>query len=293
MIRLFYYSNNFGDELSPYIINKLSGEPICYYNPFSFKKVLRNSLSILSSIARGRFSNIGKLSAFTLSPIIIGAGSLLESATSRCIIWGTGMAQKSFIPKGGKFLMTRGYLSRKVVEDAGFHVQSTLCGDPALLLPRLFYPNTHTEYKTGIVCHNADYEYLKSRWEGLNNINIIHLRGSNVEKVINEICSCSFIYSSSLHGLIVSHAYGIPALWFEHTRLTGDRFKFYDYFSSVHIPFYHPFTVEEVENSGFTATLEPEKLYIDSRLLHDIQDELIRLAPFIIKPKLSQISDRD
>lgn len=166
MIRLFYYSNNFGDELSPYIINKLSGELICYYNPFSIKKVCRNGLSILNGIVRGRFSNIRKLSAFTLSPVIIGVGSLLESATSRCIIWGTGMAQKSFTPKGGKFLITRGYLSRKVVEDAGFQVQSALCGDPALLLPQLYHPDVHVAYNVGIVCHNADYEYVMDKWGG-------------------------------------------------------------------------------------------------------------------------------
>lgn len=122
---------------------------------------------------------------------------------------------------------------------------------------------------------------------GVNNLNIIHLRGTHVEKTINEICSCRFIYSSSLHGLIVSHAYGIPALWFEHTRLTGDRFKFYDYFSSVCIPAYSPLTIEEMEGSGFTKILESEKMYIDRHLLHDIQSELIRLAPFKIKPDFS------
>ena len=52
--------------------------------------------------------------------------------------------------------------------------------------------------------------------------------------VIDQICSCERILSSSLHGLIVSDAYQIPSCWIELTgKISGGYFKYYDYASSV------------------------------------------------------------
>jgi hypothetical protein len=58
-----------------------------------------------------------------------------------------------------------------------------------------------------------------------------------VEAVIDAIASCEFVVSSSLHGLIVAHAYRRPALWVEFADpLLGDRSKFHDYFASLGRP---------------------------------------------------------
>jgi hypothetical protein len=55
-----------------------------------------------------------------------------------------------------------------------------------------------------------------------------------VEKVVADITSCDCIFSSSLHGLIVAHAYGIPAVWIRPGGpIMGDDVKFHDYFASV------------------------------------------------------------
>ena len=53
--------------------------------------------------------------------------------------------------------------------------------------------------------------------------------------VIDEILSCDFIISESLHGLIVAEAYCVPNKWVEFMehdeKLT---FKFYDFYESIH-----------------------------------------------------------
>ena len=51
-------------------------------------------------------------------------------------------------------------------------------------------------------------------------------------KVVDYICSCKIILSSSLHGLIISDAYKIPNIWLNEYSLNEGTFKFKDYFQS-------------------------------------------------------------
>lgn len=52
---------------------------------------------------------------------------------------------------------------------------------------------------------------------------------------IDQILSCEMILSSSLHGIIVADAYGVPNLWCKFTdyEAPGKGFKFKDYYLSV------------------------------------------------------------
>lgn len=51
--------------------------------------------------------------------------------------------------------------------------------------------------------------------------------------VVNEIGSASCCISTSLHGVIVAHAYGVPWVWLNIAErdLKGGSFKFEDFFS--------------------------------------------------------------
>lgn len=51
-----------------------------------------------------------------------------------------------------------------------------------------------------------------------------------IEDFVNQLCSCEYIFSSSLHGLIIADAYNIPnkrAIF--GNKLIGGDFKFNDY----------------------------------------------------------------
>jgi hypothetical protein len=49
--------------------------------------------------------------------------------------------------------------------------------------------------------------------------------------VVEAITACHAILSSSLHGLIVAEAYGVPAAWMTITdKVKGGGFKFCDYY---------------------------------------------------------------
>ena len=57
----------------------------------------------------------------------------------------------------------------------------------------------------------------------------------DLEYVVDNISSSKACISTSLHGLIISQAYGVPWVWLEivDDNLRGDDFKFKDFFSTL------------------------------------------------------------
>ncbi|NDV57784.1 polysaccharide pyruvyl transferase family protein [Bacteroides sp. 519] len=283
MIKLYHFSNNFGDSASPYIIEKLSEEKVSFAWPFTNSIFIHHILSSVKHIFRWSFKQHSYNLAFTRKRVLIAVGSLIEGSTPRCIVWGTGIAQSQNSIKGGRFIFTRGKLSTKLLRSKGFDVEYDGGGDPALLFPLIYHPiQLKQKYKIGIICHNSDSSFIPSHKLPLSSF-VINLNTNDVEKVIDEICNCEIIFSSSLHGLIVSHAYGIPAVWIEREQLVGGRFKFYDYFSSVDIKDYEPINFYEVFDKGFKVDLSGKQLNINSNVLNQIQQVILRHAPFEIK----------
>ena len=59
---------------------------------------------------------------------------------------------------------------------------------------------------------------------------------NDVEQVIDEMLQCECTMSSSLHGLIVSHAYNINSCWIRLSeKIAGGFTKYHDYYKSVGI----------------------------------------------------------
>lgn len=197
MNNLYWHrSINFGDMISPYLLTKLKGDAV-YVEPDSEeqKYVLTGSL----------------LSAPIKNATVFGAGFVSED--------------EAFIATNVTVKGVRGIHSLRKLEQY-MDTSSIILGDPALLLPYYYNPKPEKKYKVGIAPHIMDYE----PGEG-----IIDLRMGDetiteaVERIIYQINECEFILSSSLHGLIVAKAYGIPARDFYSPSVIGDGFKFRDF----------------------------------------------------------------
>jgi pyruvyltransferase len=105
-------------------------------------------------------------------------------------------------------------------------------GDPAMLMP-LIVDAEPKIYDLGIVPHYTHYEQVKERYPKHR---VIKLRTNDCVDTIKQITQCRYIVSSSLHGIILAHAYGIPVAWAEfNTGLKGDGVKFLDHYASVGI----------------------------------------------------------
>ena len=152
-------------------------------------------------------------------------------------------------------------------------------------MPILYKPISRKLYKYGIVCHYVDYEEIKAKFDTRPDILIINTLTNSVEILIDTISSCKKIISTSLHGLIVAHAYGIPALWWKYSsKLSGDNIKLYDYFESVEIEIsciknYNKWNPDEIIYKGKFFKVEADKLKY-------IQRSLLQACPFKIDTKI-------
>ncbi|OYX27790.1 MAG: exosortase [Flavobacteriales bacterium 32-35-8] len=165
-------------------------------------------------------------------------GSVLTHVKNKCIIWGSGIISKDYSVKKANFLAVRGPQTRKFLLNLGYEVPEVY-GDPALLLPKYYNPKVDKEYKIGIVPHYRDFTTVKDLYKNEPSILLIDLMTNDIEETTSQFLKCEKIISSSLHGIIVAHAYGIPSVWQKFSdKVFGDDIKYKDYFESVSMPFY-------------------------------------------------------
>jgi len=201
-IKTSWGRNNFGDLMTPILLEKLGYIPINSW--FIFSQIVCVG-SILDAL-RPNYSGI-----------IFGSGFLKEKNTKP-------------LPKA-KVVAVRGALTR----DAMRLPNEVPLGDPGLLFSKLFRPSENKIYDLGIIPHYVDFnkneiKRIAKMYPGKTLI--IDVR-EPVSKVFGEISKCKNIISSSLHGLIIADSLGIPNKWFFiKSSPHGDRFKFDDYYSA-------------------------------------------------------------
>ena len=203
-IKFYYFpvDTNFGDLITPYFLSKC-----CENYDFEFDDVD--------------------------APKVISCGSIMRLAHSKTFVYGSGIRDCDQLVDKCRCLVVRGPRTRRRLMELG-----TFCppiyGDPGLLLPSYYNPSISKQYVLGLIPHIIHYERIAHSYANISTVLVINLANPNVESVIDQILSCKSTISSSLHGLIVSDAYGIPNKWIEYgVKVKGDGTKFYDYFESV------------------------------------------------------------
>jgi pyruvyltransferase len=97
-----------------------------------------------------------------------------------------------------------------------------------------------------IIPHYVDKEntHLK-KFKNFPDIKVIDIEAP-INTVVDQICSCTSVASSSLHGIIIADAYGVPSVYLKISdRVLGNGFKFRDYFASVGRSETEPLNVSE------------------------------------------------
>jgi pyruvyltransferase len=185
-------TTNFGDELGPQIVTRLGYE------------VHRVPLEQAD---------------------LVGCGSILGIVDAKAkpgtIVWGSGLIMPTDNMRAKRFNVKA---VRGVISARRLGVEVPL-GDPGILVPLLWPRKVNPRHRIGVIPHYVD----KNRYAWADKV--INPK-SPVDQVIEEIQSCHTIASSSLHGLIIAEAYGIPAVRLYHPKVVGDEFKWVDYMSA-------------------------------------------------------------
>lgn len=190
----------------------------------------------------------------------IGIGSIAKVARSGTRVLGTGiMSRKDGCDHAAKWMWVRGPHTRaKVLECGGTCPE--VYGDPAMLLP-LLVDESAKLHDVGIVPHIQQLDRARELYPQHR---IIDLRTEDAFRTAREITECRAILSSSLHGIITAHAYGIPAAHIDlGIHIKGDGVKFEDHYDAVgrqHVLS----TVEEPVFSHGSVDLRPLMAILDS-----------------------------
>lgn len=168
----------------------------------------------------------------------VGSGGLrsFQNAT----MWGTGIMydglrgewwEKYWTSKYRKLDLraVRGPLTRDVFLKLG-HDCPEIYGDPGILMPLIYQPsNIEKKHKYMIIPQYTTEVELRKYYPSDR---IISMNTSDYQSVIDKIVSCEKVFCSSLHGIILAEAYGVPAVFFRAVHANID-FKYRDYYAST------------------------------------------------------------
>lgn len=144
---------NYGDLLSKYLVEKISGRRTKWYNP--------------------QKTNTGKN--------YMAIGSILNYANRNSFIWGSGIIDRKHFVVCDQVLAVRGPFTRDRLLDLEINCPE-IYGDPALLLPEYFKPKIKKKVRFGITPHIVDYRVAQRIFGGRPEVNVINLATHDIEK---------------------------------------------------------------------------------------------------------------
>ena len=188
---------NFGDELSAFIVSN----------------VLKTTVDLAPKNEKGK---------------LLGIGSILHQAQDKDITWGSGIngkyVNRKVKAKDLNILSVRGPLTQNYLKECDYSVPD-IFGDPAVLTPLFYNPKEQSSKKSvAYVPHFSELKDLDVS-KGIPVINPT----KPYKEVIDDIYNTKLILSSSLHGVILAEAYGIPAVLIRRNE-NEPIFKYKDYY---------------------------------------------------------------
>ncbi|MDQ7263532.1 polysaccharide pyruvyl transferase family protein [Paracoccus sp. PS-1] len=245
------YPGNYGDWLSPLILQAHAGRPV-------------------------RFQRHDEIGA---GPHLMAVGSIGRFAQKSSILVGTGFSRADTeIAPDATYISLRGPHSAQLVAEAG-GPRVERFGDPAAILPRLIpleRPQA-TNGRLALVRHFAHRKLSLRLPEQVDELSVLLSRRADIESLIGTLLQYDAVLTSAMHVYITCHAYGIPVglITFEgfEDAVAGDRIKYRDYAAGVGLPERLPQTVGlDLRHRALTDLVEHDR--ISEAAMDDIESAL-------------------
>jgi hypothetical protein len=206
---------------------------------------------------------------------LLASGSILHWATPLSHVWGTGLDPTEPIGEleGERIWALRGKLTYELLKPEISGLRDVPLGDPLYLVGRrvaALAPSRVVTHRLGVVPQLANRDHPA----------IAHLRGQEGVAVLDardpvsvffaRMMACEAIASTSLSGLILAEALGIPSLWldFGSEDEPARSFPFQDWFSLADKPPTAPLRpAAEPQASDLIAVAALHDMKIDERAL--------------------------
>lgn len=212
-LKLYWWNEtpNFGDRIAQDIVAAVSGRAVIWASP-----------------ADCDIFAVGSLFKW------IRAGVQAGESGRRPWVWGSGIMGPLRVDFGKKIRVAavRGPVTAALLNLSG----RVALGDPGLLISDVVPRPAPGEGIVGIVAHHSMslHSLAGLRVGGGRRVRLIDVKNADHLQVVRDIAACDFVLSSSLHGLIVADAYGIPNCWLDPRGIHRNaELKFHDYALAV------------------------------------------------------------
>lgn len=239
--------NNVGDQLSIDIVKW-----VCKIYGIDYEKEVRKTKHL-----------------YAIGSILLG----YQDAT----IWGSGFGYDRTNSKLWKYnaylhrhyhktdiRAVRGPRTRAIFEKMGIKCPE-IYGDPAVLTPLLYNEKPSPKREYILIPHYSKFDKYSS------DNNVLCTFQDDINNFIKELLKAKLVISSSLHGIILAEAYGIPAVLLSDTP-TKDITKYEDWYLStkrIKIPIVN--SIDE----ALKYEVEP----LDMEIVKNMQDRLLEVFP--------------
>lgn len=209
---------------------------------------------------------------------LFALGSVLGMGRFDAVVWGSGIhciAASQTVANQRDWRRydiraVRGPLTAFLLQTMGYSCP-TVYGDPGILMPLIYQPKPQKTHAATLIRHYG------SLCNEAGDLYCLDPSTQDYETFLTELCASKKVISSSLHGIILAEAYGIPAVWLT-SGVEDQRMKYLDWYYST-----GRYEVRFAETIQQALTMEPMPLpdlsEMQQRLLDSFPADLYAKAP--------------
>lgn len=246
------YPGNYGDWLSPLIIQGAIGRPV-------------------------RFQRHDEIGA---KPHLVAIGSIGRFAQKSSILVGTGFSRADAeIAPNATYVSLRGPYSAQLVAVAG-GPRIERFGDPAAILPRLLpvARPASTNGRLALLRHFSHRNISLRLPEHVDELSVLLSRRAAIEAFIARLAQYDAVLTSAMHVYITCQAYGIPValITFEgfEDAVAGDQMKYRDYAAGVGLPERMPIPIgPDLRHRDLAGLIEHDS--ISASVMNEVESTLV------------------